>query len=139
MLAGWSPSGAALLSCRECALSQVSTRARITLDVARTVNANTQTILKMTYLLQTIFAPLVGTGRARVTPDPVRRLPRWYHMMTRPLWAAISRRSVGGCRLSGGCARLNLRMRSKDPAPTTPHPPLSHILYPASYRARQAN
>ena len=42
VLAGWSPSGAALYSHHECALSQIGTRPGMALYVARTKNNNTQ-------------------------------------------------------------------------------------------------
>ena len=38
----WSPSGAALYGCHQCALSQLATRADMTSDVARTYNSHNQ-------------------------------------------------------------------------------------------------
>ena len=42
VLATWSPRGAALYSCLECALSQVGTRPGMSLDVARMKTTNHQ-------------------------------------------------------------------------------------------------
>ena len=46
MPAVYFPSGAALLSCHECSLSQVGAHPDMTLDVARRLNSNNQPIEK---------------------------------------------------------------------------------------------